>query len=69
MPAQGNRHPFANFGKHYMVKIGTQIYDPSYGMKYKSIEDFVNMAVDGFFIEGEVLFNEVRHNAWLIRKH
>jgi len=53
LAAQGNRNPIANFNFHeiVLVKIGEQnkYYDPSYGTSYKSLMDFQNKSIAGFY--------------------
>ncbi|MFW5872909.1 MAG: hypothetical protein ACOCVN_02870, partial [bacterium] len=47
---QGELNPVSTFVSHSVVVIGNEIYDPSYGKKYTSIQDFQQRAVDGFYI-------------------
>ena len=51
-----------------MVRVGTKIYDPSYGVVYDNISDFENKAIDGYFKEGTTKIDGQDVNAWLIRK-
>ena len=36
------------FGSHYIIRIGSTYYDPSYGVTYTGELDFENIAVDGY---------------------
>ncbi|MFW6020200.1 MAG: hypothetical protein ACOCPM_06425, partial [Bacteroidales bacterium] len=68
---QNNQNPLANFSSHSMVQVGGEngkIYDPSYGVVYDSINDFVDKAIDGYFKESITTINEQQYNTWLIRK-
>jgi hypothetical protein len=47
--AQNNTNPLASFPNHAVVRIGTKIYDPSYGQTYTSLQDFQDKAIDGFY--------------------
>ncbi len=51
---QENPNPMANFWSHSMVRIGAEIYDTSYGVIYDNINDFIDKAIDGYFVEDKV---------------
>jgi hypothetical protein len=38
------------FGYHFIVQIGSQYYDPSYGVQYASPADFESKAIAGYAI-------------------
>jgi hypothetical protein len=37
------------FVNHFIVQIGSTLYDPSYGTTYSSLDDFVNRVVTGYW--------------------
>jgi hypothetical protein len=47
--AQGNSNPPGLFPNHALVRIGKMYYDPSYGVKYESLQDFQDKAISGFY--------------------
>jgi len=49
LPGQNTPTPSEKvFGSHFIVKQGTDFYDPSYGVTYSGPADFQNKAVAGF---------------------
>ena len=49
---QGNPNPIAIFGDHALVRIGTRIYDPSYGTgPFNSVLDWEDASVDGYGVQ------------------
>lgn len=54
----GTFNPASLFGNHQVVKIGTQYYDPTYGVVYNSLTDIDNLAIDGYYKRLAVLLNE-----------
>jgi len=71
---QGNKNPFSDFNRHYIVKIGDVYYDPSYGKKYSSVkqweDDMEKGSIAGFY--RETSFKTVNGETsirWIIRKN
>ncbi len=69
MAGQGATKPQGLFPNHIVVQIGTLYYDPSYGRKYISLDDFQNQAVAGFYQNATYTdpLTGVAYNANLIR--
>lgn len=47
IPAQGNADPISQFVNHVVVKFGNKYYDPSYGKKFNTMQEFLSQAVSG----------------------
>ncbi len=60
VPGQGTTNPKSLFSNHQVVKIGTQYYDPSYGVTYSSLADIDDNAVDGYYEKKDVPVNELQ---------
>jgi hypothetical protein len=58
LPGQGNKNPKSNFNQHIVVGIGGTFYDPSYGEKYNSLDDF-DKKIFGFYFNGGYRISEV----------
>lgn len=50
---QNADNPVSIFGDHVLVTIGggTTLYDPSYGKKYNSLDEFETAAIAGYLLE------------------
>jgi hypothetical protein len=55
-PGQTNSNPKADFLDHAYVKVGSTYYDPSYGLVYTSLQDFVTQSVEGLAVSGQRRF-------------
>ena len=49
VPGQSNPNPASFFNNHQVVKIGTQYYDPSYGIVHSSLANIDATAIAGYF--------------------
>jgi hypothetical protein len=54
IPGQGNPNPASMFNNHQVV-ISGEYYDPSYGVKYQSLDDIDDTAIAGYYL-GPVLY-------------
>ncbi len=50
VPGQSNPDPQCIFNNHGLAKVNDKIYDPSYGNKYNSLNDFEESAIAGYMI-------------------
>jgi hypothetical protein len=50
---QNSKKPVPMFNNHVVVRIGSLIYDPSYGKKYDSRKDFEEASIAGFAVLGQ----------------
>lgn len=55
LPGQGVQNPYSDFGKHYVVGLNGDIFDPSYGKRFESVSAWESESVSAFykFVEAE----------------
>lgn len=49
IPGQNSANPTSLFNNHVVVKVGTEYYDPSYGVIHKGLMEIQDGALDGFY--------------------
>ena len=55
LPGQNNTDPASLFNNHALVKVGTELWDPSYGAIYTSLLDFQQKAIFGYYtLDGKI---------------
>ena len=58
--AQNNEHARGSFTVHYVVQIGGELYDPSYGETYANLRAFQDTSLDGIYTS-----TELPNKAWM----
>lgn len=48
IPGQNVENPYSDFIAHFIVKVGEEIFDPSYGVRCKSTREWAEQSIDGF---------------------
>jgi hypothetical protein len=60
LPGQNVSNPYSDFFGHYNVQVGDLIYDPSYGTKHSSFENFEDSAIEAFGKTASTIFPDGR---------
>ena len=48
IPGQNVENPYSDFIAHFIVKVGEEIFDPSYGVRCKSTKEWAEKSIEGF---------------------
>lgn len=54
---QNIENPYSDFENHFLLKIGAEYFDPSYGTRHKAIEDWAKASIAGFTGSIELYMN------------